>query len=84
MEHKLVVFDLGREEINKSKFNTMIGLVDRERVDEELYDDFESAKAREVRFACTSSVGKLRKPLLCYDLIPLHQPAVQIVVLYCT
>lgn len=26
----------------------MIGLVDRERVDEELYDDFESAKAREV------------------------------------
>lgn len=27
----------------------MIGLVDRERVDEALYDDFESAKAREVR-----------------------------------
>lgn len=27
----------------------MIGLVNRERVDEELYDDFESAKAREVR-----------------------------------
>lgn len=26
----------------------MIGLVDRERVDEELYEDFETAKAREV------------------------------------
>lgn len=37
-----------REEITKSKFNTMIGLIDRERVDEELYGDFESAKAREV------------------------------------
>ncbi|XP_062199629.1 DNA topoisomerase 6 subunit B isoform X2 [Phragmites australis] len=39
------------EEITKSKFNTMIGLVDRERVDEALYDDFESAKAREKRLA---------------------------------
>ncbi|KAK9273066.1 hypothetical protein L1049_017873 [Liquidambar formosana] len=29
----------------------MIGLVDRERVDEELYDDFETAKAREKRLA---------------------------------
>lgn len=37
-----------REEIVKSKFNSMIGLVDRERVDEELYDDYETAKAREV------------------------------------
>nr|CAB3453005.1 unnamed protein product [Digitaria exilis] len=39
------------EEITKSKFNTMIGLVDRERVDEALYDDFESEKAREKRLA---------------------------------
>uniref|UniRef100_A0A0E0QP08 DNA topoisomerase 6 subunit B n=2 Tax=Oryza TaxID=4527 RepID=A0A0E0QP08_ORYRU len=39
------------EEITKSKFNTMIGLVDRQRIDEELYDDFESAKAREKRLA---------------------------------
>ncbi|KAL5201859.1 hypothetical protein ABZP36_036213 [Zizania latifolia] len=39
------------EEITKNKFNTMIGLVDRERVDEELYDDFESTKAREKRLA---------------------------------
>lgn len=31
----------------------MIGLIDRERVDEELYDDFESAKAREVIFQVT-------------------------------
>jgi hypothetical protein len=41
---------LNSEEINKSKFNTMIGLVDRERVDQELYDDFESNKVREVYF----------------------------------
>lgn len=27
----------------------MIGLVDRERVDQALYDDYESEKAREVR-----------------------------------
>ena len=36
------------EEIGRSKFNSMIGLVDRERVDEALYDDFETVKAREV------------------------------------
>lgn len=29
----------------------MIGLVDRERVDEELYEDFETAKAREVGYS---------------------------------
>ncbi|CAD5189943.1 unnamed protein product [Musa acuminata subsp. malaccensis] len=39
------------EEITKNKFNTMIGLVDRQRVDEELYDDFETTKAREKRLA---------------------------------
>ncbi|KAF3325917.1 DNA topoisomerase 6 subunit B [Carex littledalei] len=39
------------EEINKSKFNTLIGLVDRERVDQALYDGFESNKAREKRLA---------------------------------
>ncbi|KAK8936531.1 DNA topoisomerase 6 subunit B [Platanthera zijinensis] len=39
------------EEITKMNFNTMIGLVDRERVDTALYDDFESAKAREKRLA---------------------------------
>lgn len=36
------------EEIVKSKFNSMIGLVDRERVDAALYDDYETEKAREV------------------------------------
>lgn len=36
------------EEIGRSKFNSMIGLTDQDRVDEELYDDFETAKAREV------------------------------------
>lgn len=39
---------LSSEEIGKSKFNTMIGLVDRQRVDEELYEDYETAKHREV------------------------------------
>lgn len=48
------------EEITKSKFNTMIGLVDRERVDEELYDDFESAKAREKRLAKQARVQEIQ------------------------
>ncbi|KAJ6821162.1 DNA topoisomerase 6 subunit B [Iris pallida] len=47
----LPAIEMTIEEISKSKFNTMIGLIDRERVDEELYDDFESAKAREKRLA---------------------------------
>lgn len=42
------MFDYCSEEIGRSKFNSMIGLVDRERVDEALYDDFETVKAREV------------------------------------
>jgi len=52
-QHTMTLFFhvLVREEIMKSKFNTMIGLVDRERVDEALYDDFESEKAREVMLA---------------------------------
>ena len=44
----LSVLFYGREEISKSRYNSMIGLVDRERIDKELYDDFESDKAREV------------------------------------
>ncbi|XVF47462.1 hypothetical protein PTKIN_Ptkin03bG0110400 [Pterospermum kingtungense] len=47
----LKLYDCCREEIVKSKFNSMIGLIDRERVDEELYDDYETAKAREKRLA---------------------------------
>ncbi|KAK7290950.1 hypothetical protein RIF29_05759 [Crotalaria pallida] len=39
------------EEIKKSKFNSMIGLVDHERVDAALYDDYETEKAREKRLA---------------------------------
>ncbi|XP_065866016.1 DNA topoisomerase 6 subunit B isoform X1 [Euphorbia lathyris] len=39
------------EEIGKSKFNSMIGLIDRERVDAALYDDYETTKAREKRLA---------------------------------
>lgn len=46
------------EEIGKTKFNSMIGLVDRERVDEALYDDHETAKAREVCYA--SNVNSFR------------------------
>ncbi|KAG8471597.1 hypothetical protein CXB51_036762 [Gossypium anomalum] len=48
---ELPVIEITIEEIVKSKFNSMIGLVDRERVDEELYDDYETAKAREKRLA---------------------------------
>ncbi|CAD6225524.1 unnamed protein product [Miscanthus lutarioriparius] len=39
------------EEITRTKFNTMIGLEDRQRFDEALYDDFESEKDREKRLA---------------------------------
>lgn len=48
---ELPVVEIIIEEIGKSKFNSMIGLVDRERVDQELYDDYETAKAREKRLA---------------------------------
>ncbi|KAK6925689.1 DNA topoisomerase VI, subunit B, transducer [Dillenia turbinata] len=48
---ELPVVEITIEEIGRSKFNSMIGLVDRERVDEELYDDFESSKDREKRLA---------------------------------
>ncbi|MBA0752700.1 hypothetical protein Gogos_001505 [Gossypium gossypioides] len=48
---ELPVIEITLEEIVKSKFNSMIGLVDRERVDEALYDDYETAKAREKRLA---------------------------------
>lgn len=48
---ELPVVEIVIEEIRKSKFNSMIGLVDRERVDQALYDDFETAKARERRLA---------------------------------
>ncbi|OAY68721.1 DNA topoisomerase 6 subunit B [Ananas comosus] len=57
---ELPVIEIAIEEINKSKFNTMIGLVDRERVDEELYDDFESAKAREKRLAKEARVQEIQ------------------------
>lgn len=48
---ELPVVEVTIEEIGRSKFNSMIGLVDRERVDEALYDDHETAKARERRLA---------------------------------
>ncbi|KAB1227704.1 DNA topoisomerase 6 subunit B [Morella rubra] len=48
---ELPVVEVTIEEIGKNKFNSMIGLVDRDRVDEELYDDYETAKAREKRLA---------------------------------
>lgn len=48
---ELPVVEITIEEIGKSKFNSMIGLVDRERVDAQLYDDYETAKAREKRLA---------------------------------
>lgn len=48
---ELPVVEITIEEIGRSKFNSMIGLVDRARIDEELYDDFETVKAREKRLA---------------------------------
>ncbi|KAJ1424422.1 Ribosomal protein S13-like, H2TH [Sesbania bispinosa] len=48
---ELPVVEITIEEIIKSKFNSMIGLVDRERVDAALYDDYETQKAREKRLA---------------------------------
>lgn len=48
---ELPVIEVTIEEITKSTFNTMIGLIDRERVDAALYGDFESEKAREKRLA---------------------------------
>ncbi|CAO2832917.1 unnamed protein product [Amaranthus hypochondriacus] len=48
---ELPVVEITIEEIGRSKFNSMIGLVDRKRVDEELYDDYETEKAREKRLA---------------------------------
>ncbi|CAI0412304.1 unnamed protein product [Linum tenue] len=48
---ELPVVEITIEEIGKSKFNSMIGLIDRERVDAALYDDYETAKERERRLA---------------------------------
>ncbi|KAK4707448.1 hypothetical protein R3W88_032995 [Solanum pinnatisectum] len=45
---ELPVVEITIEEIGRSKFNPMIGLGDHERRDEALYDDFKTAKAREV------------------------------------
>ncbi|CAH1437993.1 unnamed protein product [Lactuca virosa] len=48
---ELPLVEVTIEEINRSKFNSMIGLIDRERIDEALYGDFETVKAREKRLA---------------------------------
>lgn len=57
---ELPVVEVTIEEIGKSKFNSMIGLVDRERVDEALYDDYETAKAREKRLAKQARVQEIQ------------------------
>ncbi|GAV69075.1 HATPase_c domain-containing protein/Topo-VIb_trans domain-containing protein, partial [Cephalotus follicularis] len=57
---ELPVVEVTIEEIGKSKFNAMIGLVDCERVDAELYDDFETAKARERRLAKEAHVQEIQ------------------------
>ncbi|KAJ4724172.1 DNA topoisomerase 6 subunit B [Melia azedarach] len=57
---ELPVVEVTIEEIGKSKFNSMIGLVDRERVDAELYDDFETQKAREKRLAKEARAQELQ------------------------
>lgn len=48
---ELPVIEITIEEIEKRKFNSMIGLAEHGRVDEALYDDFETEKAREKRLA---------------------------------
>ncbi|KAL3647620.1 DNA topoisomerase 6 subunit B [Castilleja foliolosa] len=53
---ELPVIEITIEEIGRSKFNSMIGLADHERVDEALYDDFETSKARDKRLAKEASL----------------------------
>lgn len=57
---ELPLIEITIEDIEKSKFNSMIGLVDRDRVDEELYDDHETAKAREKRLAKEAQAQELQ------------------------
>ncbi|KAK3042302.1 hypothetical protein RJ639_001897 [Escallonia herrerae] len=57
---ELPVVEITIKEIGKSKFNSMIGLIDRERIDEALYDDFETAKAREKRLAKEARVQEIQ------------------------
>ncbi|PHU15961.1 DNA topoisomerase 6 subunit B [Capsicum chinense] len=54
------VVEITIEEIGRSKFNSMIGLSDHERRDEALYDDFETAKAREKRLAKEARVLEIQ------------------------
>ncbi|KAL7151788.1 hypothetical protein ABFS83_04G054500 [Erythranthe nasuta] len=48
---ELPIIEITIEEIGKNQYNSMIGLADHGRVDEALYDDFETVKAREKRLA---------------------------------
>ncbi|KAG9156216.1 hypothetical protein Leryth_021623 [Lithospermum erythrorhizon] len=48
---ELPVVEIVIEEIGKSKYNSMIGVADYERIDEALYDNYETAKDREKRLA---------------------------------
>ncbi|CAI9096366.1 OLC1v1032492C1 [Oldenlandia corymbosa var. corymbosa] len=57
---KLPMVEITIEEIGRNKFNSMIGLANHERVDAELYDDFESAKAREKRLAKEARIQEIQ------------------------
>lgn len=57
---ELPIVEITIEEIGRSKFNSMIGLADHERRDEALYDDFETAKAREKRLAKEARVLEIQ------------------------
>jgi hypothetical protein len=46
----LNLFIMRSEEIERSRFNALVGLVDQDRIDEELYGDFETEKSKEVSF----------------------------------
>ncbi|XP_047317906.1 DNA topoisomerase 6 subunit B [Impatiens glandulifera] len=65
------------EEIVRSKFNSMIGLVDRERIDEALYDDFETIKAREKRIAKEVRFQEIQTKNAVLGKKPKEQPAVK-------
>ncbi|CAH9094688.1 unnamed protein product [Cuscuta europaea] len=57
---ELPAVEITIEEVGRSKFNTLIGLADHQRVDAELYDDYETAKAREKRLAKEARIQEVQ------------------------
>ncbi|CAH9082948.1 unnamed protein product [Cuscuta epithymum] len=57
---ELPAVEITIEEVGRSKFNTLIGLADHQRVDAELYDDYETEKAREKRLAKEARIQEVQ------------------------